>query len=37
VVAAARSGAHRLYTEDLNHGQRILGVEVVNPFVKERR
>ena len=37
VVAAARSGAQRLYTEDLNHGQRILGVEVVNPFLKERR
>ena len=37
VVAAARSGAQRVYTEDLNHGQRILGVEVVNPFLKERR
>jgi predicted nucleic acid-binding protein len=32
VVAAARSGARRLYTEDLPHGQIILGVEVVNPF-----
>jgi predicted nucleic acid-binding protein len=32
VVAAARSGAKRLYTEDLQHGQIILGVEVVNPF-----
>lgn len=32
VVAAARSGAKRLYTEDLQHGQVILGVEVVNPF-----
>jgi predicted nucleic acid-binding protein len=32
VVAAARSGAALLYTEDLQHGQKILGVEIVNPF-----
>lgn len=32
VVAAARSGAKRLYSEDLQNGQTILGVEVVNPF-----
>lgn len=32
VVAAARLGAKRLYTEDLHNGQIILGVEVVNPF-----
>jgi predicted nucleic acid-binding protein len=32
IVAAARSGASRLYTEDLQHGQTILGIEVVNPF-----
>ena len=32
LVAAARSGAKRLYTEDLQDGQTILGVEVVNPF-----
>ncbi len=32
VVAAARSGAKRLYSEDLQHGQVMLGVEVVNPF-----
>jgi predicted nucleic acid-binding protein len=32
VVAASRSGAVRLYSEDLNAGQRIFGVEVVNPF-----
>jgi predicted nucleic acid-binding protein len=32
VVAAAQSGAKRLYTEDLQDGQIILGVEVVNPF-----
>ncbi|SRR5579883_1363243 len=32
VVAAARSGARRLYSEDLQHGRKILGVEIVNPF-----
>ena len=32
VVSASRSGAARLYTEDLNHGQKILGVEITNPF-----
>ncbi len=32
VVAAARSGASRLYTEDLQDGQTLLGVEIVNPF-----
>ena len=32
VVTAARSGAAVLYTEDLNDGQEILGVRIVNPF-----
>ena len=32
VVGASRSGAVRLYCEDLNHGQTILGVEITNPF-----
>jgi predicted nucleic acid-binding protein len=32
VVAAARSKARYLYTEDLQHRQSILGVEIVNPF-----
>ena len=32
VISAARCGAKRLYTEDLNHGQKIQGVEIVNPF-----
>ena len=32
VAAAARSGADTLYTEDLNDGQMIKGVRVVNPF-----
>ena len=33
VVAARRMGAPVLYTEDLNHGQVIVGVRVVNPFL----
>jgi|ERR1035438_3275709 predicted nucleic acid-binding protein len=33
VVAAARSGAKVLYTEDLNDGQEIFGVRIKNPFV----
>jgi predicted nucleic acid-binding protein len=37
VVAAARSGATRLYTEDLQHGRTVLGVEIVNPFRRARR
>ena len=32
VVAAARSGAGVLYTEDLNHGQEMIGVRIANPF-----
>lgn len=36
VVAAARSGAAVLYTEDLNDGQEILGVRVYNPFLSDR-
>lgn len=32
VVAAARVGAQRLYTEDLQHGQKMVGLEIVNPF-----
>lgn len=32
LVSAARTGAATLYTEDLNHGQEILGIRIVNPF-----
>jgi predicted nucleic acid-binding protein len=32
VVAAARSGARILYSEDLQAGQELLGIKVVNPF-----
>ena len=32
VVSASRAGAARLYSEDLNPGQKLLGVEIVNPF-----
>ena len=35
VVAAARTGAAVLYTEDLNDGQEILGVQIRNPFAKQ--
>ena len=34
VVAAAKSGATKLYTEDLNHGQQLLGITVCNPFLE---
>ena len=32
-VAASRSGADIFYTEDLNHGQTLLGVRIVDPFL----
>jgi predicted nucleic acid-binding protein len=32
IVAASRLGVRRLYTEDLQHGQKILAVEIFNPF-----
>ncbi len=32
VMAAVRSGARILCTEDLSHGQVIMGVEIQNPF-----
>lgn len=32
IVAAARSGAERLLTEDLQHGRTIAGVRIVDPF-----
>lgn len=35
IVAAKRMRASVLYTEDLNHGQLIEGVRVVNPFLTE--
>jgi hypothetical protein len=35
VAAAAEAGATILCTEDLNHGQSIEGVRVVNPFVDD--
>ncbi|HEY7391035.1 MAG TPA: hypothetical protein VH640_21135 [Bryobacteraceae bacterium] len=37
VVAAARSGSLRLYTEDLNDGHVLLGIEIVNPFRESER
>jgi predicted nucleic acid-binding protein len=32
LAAAEQSGAERLLTEDLNAGEKIAGVEIVNPF-----
>jgi predicted nucleic acid-binding protein len=32
VVSAASSGCGQIYSEDLNPGQRIRGVEIFNPF-----
>ncbi len=32
IAAANRAGAHTLFTEDLNHGQKYGEVEVINPF-----
>jgi len=32
LVAASRARATRLYTEDLQHGQVVRGIEIVNPF-----
>jgi predicted nucleic acid-binding protein len=32
LAAARRSGAARIYTEDLQHGQIILGMQVIDPF-----
>ena len=35
IAAAANSGAATLLTEDLNHGQVVEGVKIVNPFQSE--
>ena len=32
VAAALAAGCTRLYSEDLQHGQRIEGLTIVNPF-----
>ncbi len=33
VAAASRAGAVKIVTEDLNHGQRIEGILIQNPFI----
>jgi predicted nucleic acid-binding protein len=33
VVVAAASGAKLLYSEDLQSGQQLMGVRIVNPFL----
>jgi predicted nucleic acid-binding protein len=35
VVTAAEAGCTTLYSEDLQHGRAIAGVEIVNPFLRE--
>lgn len=35
VAAASASGARILYSEDMQHGRHILGVEIRNPFLAE--
>lgn len=37
IEAALRSGCDRLYSEDLNHGQRFGQVEIVNPLLESGR
>jgi len=32
VAAALESGCHRLFSEDLQHGRNIEGVQIINPF-----
>ncbi len=36
-AAAAKSGAARILSEDLNPGQKILGIQIVNPFLPHKR
>ena len=34
ISAALQLGCHTLYTEDLQHGQKIEGLKIINPFLK---
>jgi predicted nucleic acid-binding protein len=36
IVAAVKAGAVTLLSEDLNHGQVIEGVKIVNPFLEDK-
>ena len=36
-AAALKSGAERILSEDLNAGQKIAGVRIENPFVRDKR
>ena len=33
LASAEQEGATQVYTEDLNTGQRILGIHIVNPLI----
>ena len=35
VSSAIEAGCHRVYSEDLQHGQIIEGLEIINPFQEE--
>ncbi len=37
LAAALHSGCRVLYSEDLQHGQRIEGLQIINPFLAEAR
>ena len=37
LTAAARGQAKRVYTEDLQHGRKLMGVEIFNPFIERMR
>lgn len=37
ISSAAKSGASQILSEDLNSGQRIFGIQIVNPFVGPRK
>lgn len=33
LASALKSGCNQIYTEDLNHGQNIEGIRIINPFL----
>ncbi|MFT7513289.1 MAG: putative nucleic acid-binding protein, partial [Candidatus Omnitrophota bacterium] len=35
VASAIHAGASRLYSENLQHGRTIAGLEIINPFVDD--
>lgn len=37
ISSAAKGGAARILSEDLNHGQKIFGIRIENPFMRASR